>query len=225
MTTPRKPLAWSHSSLTAFETCPRKYFHIKVIKDTQDPPGEAAMWGQTVHKHLEERAKNSKPLPDYLGNMEPTMQNILSKEGKILVEEQIALTRNLTPTGWFAKDVWCRGIVDIGIVGKTVAWLGDYKSGKRKPDNDQMKLFAAFSFKKYPWVEKITTSFLWIKDNATDTEIFTREKHEAQIWQEIMPRVVRMEQAFEKDSWPAKPSGLCSWCPVKSCEFWTERKR
>lgn len=215
-----KPMTWSHSALTAFETCPRKYYHIKVAKDTQDPPGEAALWGQTVHKHLEERAKNGVPLPESLQYCEPIVNQIISRDGKRIVEEQIALTRNLTPTGWFAKDVWCRGIVDIGIVNEKNAVLLDWKTGKRKPDNDQMQLFAGFAFKKWPWVEKITTAFVWLKDNKTDKQVFKRDEHESQIWQEVMPRVTRMEQAYEKDSWPAKPSGLCrNYCPVRSCEF------
>lgn len=217
--------AWSHTSLTSFESCPRKYYHTRVAKDVADPPGEAALWGQKVHKALEDRAKEGKPLPDYLSHCEPVIVNILSKEGKRLIEEQIALDKNLRPTGWFDKTAWCRGVVDIGVVNEKNAALLDWKTGKRKPDNDQMKLFAAFSFAKFPWVEKITTAFVWLKDNKVDKEVFTREEHEAAIWQEIMPRVQRLELAYQKASWPAKPSGLCGWCPVRTCEFWKDRGR
>lgn len=212
--------AWSHTSLTAFETCPRKYYHTRVAKDVADPPGEAALWGQRVHKALEERARDGKPLPDYLSNCEPVIVKILERDGKRLVEEQIALDKNLHPVTWFDKKAWCRGIIDIGIVNERNAVLADWKTGKRKPDNDQMKLFAAFSFAKFPWVEKITTAFVWLKENKIDKETFTREEHEGAIWQEVMPRVQRLEHAYEKASWPAKPSGLCKkWCPVRSCEF------
>lgn len=207
--------------MTSFETCPRKHYHTKVAKDIPDPPGEAAMWGQAVHKHLEERAKSSKPLPDHLKHCEPIVAKILSHDGKRLVEEQIALTRDLRPTTWFGKDVWCRGVVDIGIVNDKNAVILDWKTGKRKPDNDQMKLFAAFAFKQYAWIEKVTTAFVWLQENKTDKEVFVREEHEAGIWQEVMPRVIRMENAYAKDSWPAKPSGLCKkYCPVRSCEFY-----
>lgn len=215
-----KQVAWSHSALTAFETCPRKYFHLKVAKDFQDVQGEAALWGQQVHKHLEERAKGLKPLPDHLKQYESVVEKILSKDGKRLIEHQIALTKNLTPTTWFGKDVWCRSIVDIGIVNERAAVILDWKTGARKPDNDQMKIFAGVAFKQFPWVEKITTAFVWLKENKTDKEVFVREEHEAEIWKGVMPRVIRLEQAYEKNSWPAKPSGLCKkHCPVRSCEF------
>ena len=40
------------------------------------------------------------------------------------------------------------------------------------------------------------------------------------IWQGFVPRVAKLESAYERDKWPAKTSGLCkAWCPVLSCEF------
>lgn len=212
--------AWSHSALTAFETCPKKYYHTRVAKDVIEPQGEAAMWGQRVHKALEDRANGTAALPDYLSHCEPIIQQIISKPGTRLVEEQIALDVNLRPVTWFAKDAWARGVVDIGVVNEKNAVLLDWKTGKRKPDNDQMKIFAAFSFAKFPWVEKITTAFVWLKENKTDKAVFTREEHNASIWQELMPRIKRFELAYEKTSFPAKPSGLCrNWCSVKACNF------
>lgn len=211
---------WSHTSLTAFETCARRYHATRVSREFKDAPGEAAIWGQQAHKMLEERLRDGKPLPDVLAHCEPLVKQIKARDGKLLVEEQIALDKNLRPVTWFDKTAWCRGVVDAGVVNEKNAALFDWKFGKRKPDNDQMKLFAAFSFAKFPWVEKITTAFVWLKDNKVDKEVFTRDEHEAAIWQEIMPRVQRLELAYQKASWPAKPSGLCkNWCPVRTCEF------
>lgn len=209
--------AWSHSALTAFETCAYRYYRTKVVKDAVEPPGEAALWGSTVHKHLENRAKDGTPLPEYLRHHEPMMQRLLDRDGERLIEAQIALDRNLNPTGWFDPSAWCRGIIDFGVVNEKKGVLLDYKTGKRKVDNDQMKLFAAFSFAKFPWVEKITTAFVWLKENKVDKQEFTREDVPI-IWQGVLPRVQRFELAYEKASWPAKPSGLCkNWCHVKSC--------
>lgn len=218
MTNPKMG-AWSHSSLTSFETCPKKFYHTRVKKDIPDPPGEAAQWGSEAHKKLEHRLAKGVPLPDYLSHCEPIVQQIMAKDGKRLVEEQIALTKDLLPTSWFGKDVWCRGVIDAGVVNEKRAVLLDWKFGKRKPDSDQMKLFAAFSFAKFPWIEKVTTAFVWLKDNKIDREEFNKSDVPV-IWQETLPRIMRVEQAYEKDSWPAKPSGLCkNYCPVRSCEF------
>ena len=52
-----------------------------------------------------------------------------------------------------------------------------------------------------------------------DSETFTREQESA-IWEKILNKVTRIEGALEHDNWPAKPSGLCGWCPCKNfCEF------
>lgn len=200
--------AWSHTSLTSFETCPKKHYHTKVVKDVKEDFGEAASWGLKVHKLLEDRAKTGAPLPDYLSNCEPIIENILAKDGELLVEEKVALDINLNPVTFFDKSAWCRGVVDIGKVNDKNAVLLDWKTGKRKPENDQMRVFAAFSFAKFPWVEKITTGFVWLKDNKLDKNLFTRRQHMQELWGEILPRVNRLDAAYQKDSWPAKPLSL-----------------
>ena len=214
-----KAPAWSHTSLSQFETCPKQYYHTRVVKDVTQDFGEAALWGQEVHKKLENRLLTNTQLPDHLKYCEPICQDILSRPGTLMVEEKMGLNKDLKPVTFFAKDVWARAVVDVGIVNNENAVILDWKTGKRKPDSDQMKLFAAFSFAKFPLVQKITTAFVWLKEHCIDKETFHREEDEAIIWQEVMPRVKRVELAYEKDKWPAKPSGLCKkHCPVKSCE-------
>lgn len=211
--------AWSHTSLTAFETCPKQYYHTRVIKDTKQDFGEAAAWGLKVHKVLEDRLKIGTALPDYLNHCEPIVDSILKRDGTLLVEEKIALDKNFQPVTFFDKSAWCRGVIDVGKVNDKAAVLMDWKTGKRKPENDQMRLFAGFSFAKFPWVEKITTAFVWLKDNKVDKEVFTRKQDMQVIWGEVLPRVQRLDNAYQKESWPAKPNGLCkAYCPVKSCE-------
>ena len=48
----------------------------------------------------------------------------------MFTEQQIALTRNLEPCGWWDKDAWCRGIIDVGVKAKDTVLLADYKTGK-----------------------------------------------------------------------------------------------
>lgn len=89
-----------------------------------------------------------------------------------------------------------------------------HNTGKAKPESSQLKLSAAFVFHTRPYVQKVSTSFVWLKENTTTKETFTRDQL-PDIWQEFLPRVRRLEIAFQDDKWEAKPSGLCkSWCPV-----------
>lgn len=213
-----KPFAWSFTALTNFETCPKQYYHLKVAKDTPDPPGEAALWGQRVHKALELRVKERTPLPDSLSGYEVMASKFDNLPGTILVEQQLCLNQDFRPTKWFAKDAWLRVVIDLAVINKGRMGLFDWKTGKRKPDNAQLKLFAATAFKVYDDIDVAHTGFVWLQDKKIDTEKFQR-MDEGRIWQEFLPRVHRMEKAFETQNWPARPSGLCrKHCAVFQCE-------
>jgi hypothetical protein len=212
---------WSYSALTAFETCPRRFQLTRVTKQVHEPQTEATIWGNKVHKSLELYAKGEKALPPDLKKYERYVNKILSRDGKRVIEERVALNKNLRPTKWMAKDVWVRGVIDIGVVGSERAYLFDWKTGKRKPEMDQLKLFAALALSVYPWVDNVVTGFIWLKEEKLDKEVFTREQL-PEIWADFLPRLSRVAQSYNTDRWTPKPSGLCrSWCPVgkEHCEF------
>lgn len=212
---------WSYSALTAFETCPRRFELTRVTKQVAEPQTEATLWGNKVHKALELYAKGSKPLPQDMERYGRYVKKIMAYEGKRVIEERVALNKNLRPTTWMAKDVWVRGVIDIGVVGSERAYLLDWKTGKHKPDSDQLKLFAALAFAMYPWVDSVVTGFIWLKENKFDKELFTRAQL-PEIWAEFLPRLSRVARAYDENKWTPKPSGLCrNWCPVgkKLCEF------
>ena len=108
--------------------------------------------------------------------------------------------------------------MDLGVVDDKKAALFDWKTGKRKPGSDQLQLMALLAFIHYPWIEKVVTGFIWLKEGKIDREKFTREQV-PELWQDFLPRITRMERAYNESKWPARPSGLCkNWCYVKSCE-------
>lgn len=216
-----KQIAWSYSSLTAFESCAKRYYHLKVAKDVKDEKGAAALWGSQVHKHLEDRVALGTPLPQSLERFEPITKRIADAPGQKLVELQLAVTSSFQPTEWFAKDAWCRGIIDVGVLTGTQAVLWDWKTGRRKPESDQLKLFAGLAFAHYPKLMTAFTGFIWMSDNKVDKERFERSES-ADIWGAFAPRVIRLHRAYEEAKFPPKPSGLCrNYCPVPKhlCEF------
>jgi hypothetical protein len=78
-------------------------------------------------------------------------------------------------------------------------------------------------FAHYPEVNHIKTNFIWLKEKKTDGKEFHRDELPV-IWRDFLPKVAKLESAYERDSWPAKPSGLCrGWCPVKTCQFYKDR--
>lgn len=215
-----RKFAWSYSALNAFETCPRRYFLTRVSKKVVEPQSEAIVWGNTVHKALEDRITKRKALPEGMRQWEPLVEQITGKGGKVDAETRMALNRNLRPTEYFASDVWVRGITDVTVIKGDKAFVGDWKTGKPTPESAQLKLTAAMIMACKPFINKVINAFVWLKTNTVTSETFTREDIPA-IWQEFTPRVQRIEIAHQEDKWPARPSGLCrQWCPVgrENCE-------
>jgi hypothetical protein len=214
-------LPWSYSSLTAFETCPRRFKLTRITKEVVEAQTEATLHGNEVHKALENHLNGDKHLPDKYADYLPLVERVKATPGKRLVEYKFALTQSFKPTTFFAKDAWVRGVIDVGVVQPTHAIVLDWKTGKPKDDHDQLKLFAATAFATHPFVETVKTGYVWLAHNKIDSKEFTKDDV-AGIWQEFLPRVTRLTKAAEKDNFPPKPSGLCTkWCPVTKdqCEF------
>ena len=124
------------------------------------------------------------------------------------------------PTGWWDADAWLRFKLDVLIIrGTDKAIVADWKTGKRRPDFDQLEMFALAVFSFWPEVQKVTSMFVWTKENAIDKETYRREHTDA-MWTRLLSRINRVEKSLETEVWPAKPSGLCRFCPCKGfCEF------
>lgn len=213
-------MQWSYSHLDAFETCPKKFYHIRVAKDIIEPAGEAAEWGTRVHEALENYIKEGTELPNGMEQWEGIVQKIKKLRGVKHTEIAFAIDKSFQPTDW--KSAWSRGLADVFVIDGTEAIVLDYKTGKRKI-TDQLKLYAAYVFAHYPDVEVVKTGFVWLKTKKIDRDVYTRDQL-ADLWKDLLPRVRRLEIAYEKNKWEARPSGLCrGWCPVKTCTFYKAR--
>ena len=212
--------SWTYSQLDKFETCPRQFFHVRVAKDVVEPPSEHAIWGEKVHTALENRVKDGTPLPEGMTQWEGLAKKLASMPGEKHCELKMSVDSSFQPADW--KQAWSRGIADLLVVHNYHAAVMDYKTGKRKL-TEQLMLYAGYTFAHYPEVNTVTTGFVWLKDKKIDKETFQREDV-AKIWNTFLPRVRKLELAYEKNAWPCRPSGLCrGWCPVKTCEFYKSR--
>lgn len=122
---------WTYSQLDSFETCPRKFYHLKVARDIVEPPSPHAEWGTRVHTAFEEWIKNGSPLPEGMTQWQSLAEKLAKLPGEKLCEQKMALDKNFQPTDW--KTSWTRGIADLLVIHKDRAVVADYKTGKRKP--------------------------------------------------------------------------------------------
>lgn len=210
--------AWSYSSLTDFMGCPRRYHMVRDLKVVPFVETEAIRHGNEVHKALELRITEQKPLPEKYAQYEPIIQKF-DRPG-VVAEQEIALDKNFKQVGWWDKSCWVRGKIDLALTGKNGAMLVDWKTGKVKDDPSQLALFAAMKFTIDPDVEKAKTMFVFLKFGKTISATYHKGQ-QWEIWSEFIAKVRRLEQAYEKDQWLPKPSALCGWCPLSKehCEF------
>lgn len=221
-----KPFAWSHSALEDYKNCPRSYHAKKVIKIVKEERGEEALWGDYVHKSIEKYLKREAALPADLHEYKNIIADVMIRPGKMLVECQYAIDSKLEPCAWFGKDPapWMRGIIDVCHLHGLDAWVSDWKTGKTKQDDRQLKIFALLIFIHHPFVQEVHTQFIWLKSSLlTPWKTFKRSSID-ELWSELVPDLTQFAKSFQNDTWPPRVSGLCKgWCPVKQCEFWQER--
>lgn len=214
-------LSHSYSAIKLYENCPLRYLRQRIIKDVIDEGGEASKHGERIHKYLENRMQDKTELPQEVAGYEPLCAAFEAsiKYGQLYVEKELVLNSNLLPTGWWDADAWFRSKLDILIVRGTKAIVLDWKTGKRNIDFFQMQIFAVQVFKHYPEVQTVATSLVWLKSMEMDTETYTREQSN-ELWAEIIKRIQRIQSSLDHDNWPARPSGLCRFCPARhDCDY------
>ncbi len=221
--------AWSYSSIKTFDQCPKKYFHLKVVKDVKDEPGEAADYGTAVHEAAELFVTNGTPIPEKFAFMRPIVEPLAKKKGTKYAEIKIGVAKTeagFEPRGFFDKDVWYRGIADLLIVNGSTAWLVDYKTGKnaKYADMKQLDLLAGAVFIHYPEVDTINSALLYVVSQEMPKKIHHRQ-HLDSYMGVFDTQLERLDTAIENGVWNASPSGLCSFCPVVDCEHWRPRRR
>lgn len=212
---------WSYSSLNDFETCPRRFYEMRVAKRVKDTESEHMADGNAVHKSLELYVQHGRPLPEKHERFKPVADIVLATPGTKQAELSFGLTQSLQPTDFFARDVWVRGKLDLTITNGTKAIVLDWKTGKVKTDPSQLDLFAAAAFALNPALTHVKAGYVWLAHGSVTNEKYTRDRVEP-IWLDFRRRAGRIAQAARENEYVPKPSGLCrKHCavPFSRCEF------
>jgi hypothetical protein len=214
-------IKWSYSSIKLFEQCPRKYFHLRVLKDIVEPETEAMLYGTRFHEAAENYIKDGTPIDPAFVFAKPVLDNLKQIAGEKLCEYQMGITEDLQPCAFDAENVWFRGIADLLILDKEKgeARVVDYKTGKsaKYADPDQLELMALCIFKHFPEIKKVKGGLAFVVCNA-----FVKGKYDVAdqdvTWVKWVKSHNRIKIAYDNDVWNPKPSGLCrKHCSVLSC--------
>jgi CRISPR/Cas system-associated exonuclease Cas4 (RecB family) len=214
-------MKWSYSSIKLFEQCPRKYYHLKIVKDVVEPETEALLYGSRFHEAAEKYVRDGESLPPYFTFAKQTLDNLKQIPGERLCEHEMGITKDLQPCAFNAPDVWYRGIADLLILDreKGEARVVDYKTGKssKYADPEQLELMSLCVFKHFPEITRVKAGLLFVIANALVKSQYNAEQQDF-LWTKWSDRNKRLAFASESDTWNPKPSGLCrKHCAVLTC--------
>jgi hypothetical protein len=217
--------SWSFTSLQQFRNCPRQYHEIRVLKNFREEESEHLLWGNRVHEAFAQALDKNVLLPAGMEMWQPIVEQFRELRGECLVENKLAVDSGFRPSGW--KDwarTWCRGIVDaMWLRDDGVAVACDWKTGKRKPNSDQLALFALLIFAHHPQIQVVRSMFVWLKSAEKDREDFKREDI-PRLWNLFLTDLQRLNNCMDTNTWVPRTSGLCSFCPVSTCSYQGRRR-
>jgi hypothetical protein len=208
-----KKISWSHSRIDDFKRCARMFYEKNIAKTVPFEQTAPMLEGDRVHKMLDKRIRSNEALSIDYQHLEPLVQSILRAPGQTFAEQKMTINDHLSPTGWFSDDAYCRIIVDVMKINGEMGFMGDWKTGKPKFDDHQLKLFAAVGFEFFPSLVQITTAYIWLKTKMLDPKVYTRADL-PRMWEELLVEPTRLQDYANRNYWPERPGNHCKYCGV-----------
>lgn len=216
--------AWSYSSITLFDQCPKKYYHLRVAKDIKEPDSEAMLYGKDLHLAAENFMRDGTEVPEKYAFIRPYLAKLKGIPGDKYCEHKMGLRKQdgrLVACGFFDKDVWYRGVADLIIVNNETgeARVVDYKTGKssKYADTKQLALMAACVFAHFPEVKTVRAGLLFV---VAEDLIKAEYKVDTgySIFSELDGTLIARETAYATGVFNPKKNFSCkAWCPVLDC--------
>lgn len=215
----RKIPAWSYSSIKLYDQCPKKYYHLRVVKDVKEPPTDAIVYGKEFHSAAEHYVRDNVPIPPQFAFVKGALDSLKNLPGDKYCEFEMALNENLEPCGFKDPEVWWRGIADLLVINGGEARVLDYKTGKsaKYADTDQLELMALAIFKYFPQVTKVKGGLFFVISKNFIKDSYSAENQD-KMWAKWLAEFNRLKISYKNDVWNPRPSGLCKkHCLVLEC--------
>ena len=221
----KTPSAWSYSSITLFDQCPLKYYKLRIEKQIVEPKTEAIIYGEQVHKAAELHIKDGTPVPEKFAYTQPYLDKLKALPGNKLTEHKLGLrieNGKIVPCGFFAQDVWFRGVVDLLSLDNENdrAFVIDYKTSasSKYADDLQLKLMAAAVFLHFGHIHTIRAGLLFLV--AKD---FIKREYDAKqkltVFAELDTVLQRRAEAYRTGVFNPKQNFTCKgFCPILDCK-------
>lgn len=216
-----KSLVFNYTMMSTYDsTCPYQAFRRFVKKDIPFFETPAMKRGSEIHTAMEHRI-GGKPLPADMRQWEPLVAPLDGKNVK--AELKLGITNEGKPTGFFDKDVWCRGKADAVAIQSNSAFLIDWKSGGSKYENSfEIEIQAMMLKAANPYLVKIGGCYGWLAENRMG-RVYDLSDFNS-IWAKINNIAEAMQDDMVTGEWEKRKGPLCGYCPCTDCENWYEAK-
>lgn len=218
-------VALSYSALKDYENCPRKFHEVRILKKYKSEKTDAIIYGEEVHKAAEDYVSKDVDLPESFEFMRSVLDALKRKQGDKFAEYQMAVDYDRNPCDWFGKQVWLRGIADLLVLNRDAgkALVVDYKTGNdRYADVEQLRLMALMTFAHFPEVQRVKGALLFVtKQRVVSFSLERKDANTDKGWlaPAIAGRTASIAASIANGVWNPKSSGLCRYCPVRTCEY------
>ena len=212
-------MKYSYSGISQFKQCPRKFKAKYVDYTYTEPKSDQQNWGIKVHAHLEARFKEGTALPPEIAAFTPIIDTLAAAPGQIYVEQKLAMDDQFRPVDYKDRTAHVRTIIDVTKINNDRAFIGDYKTGKIKYEYDQLALSSVILMVNYPEITSALGMFFWSKVGRRTSKEYSKMDLN-KTWLPFGADIHRIEQALSSDNFPPKPTPLCGWCHLRTCEHW-----
>ncbi|MDE2344004.1 MAG: PD-(D/E)XK nuclease family protein [Betaproteobacteria bacterium] len=205
--------------LDTFAKCPAQAKRLYIDKDVKRESGPEAEEGIRIHQMLETALLEGAPLPEPYAVWSSYVEPLRRDYDELHAEKRLALDKDFNP----ADDGMLVGEVDALIIKGDRAVILDWKTGKPRDNVLQLQIYALLVLKHFPQVQAGAACNVYLR-HGTMGEAFHFERSKiADLVHAVGAKIFLFGNAVSYNRWPEKPSGLCSYCPVKGCKYWKER--
>lgn len=237
--------ALSHSRLSDYQQCPRK-FKLKYIdkaanfqEDDKDKSPHLVRGGN-VHKALENYVIKLKSgqegippssLPE-VESTKPLINNYVAAFGlqNVHPEQQVSVNKDWKQVEWFDRESYFRAIFDfiaLKYEGENVTLVDivDWKTGKFKDYSadqpGQLELSAAIAFNMWPHADKVRTRYVYVDHKKTITREFDR-KTDAEFL--TLHYIKEHKKVNEDNEFVPAANEFCKYCAATKLQCPMSRK-
>lgn len=212
----------SFTAIKAFEQCPQRFYQERVLKKFPYVQSEQAQRGDEIHKAFENYVKDNAPLPPIAQPFSAWVDTFKQQYGDKHVEFKMAMNWQAEKVGYFkGRNIWIRGQFDLLVDRGTDAVMIDYKTGKSKyADAGQLELMSILTFIHFPKIQEIKGALVFLDETKIVSDTYSRDKMDTYI-ERWKSRSIPIVQALTSRKFPMKQSGLCAYCPVIDCPYYS----